>query len=323
MLYTTTRSNQETYTAFRAITSDRAPDGGFFLPLRMHKFTAEQWEIWAENSFEKTVADVLNLLFSAKLTQKDIADSAGRSGVRLIPMNHKLLMAELWHNDQGNLDLLCDKLAARILGREAGSFQTGVWMGIAVRIALLFGIYLELMRGNIVSAEMPADLSVAAGDFTAPMAAWYARDMGLPIGTIICAFNDNSAAWDLFNHGQLRTNEPVIATDTPEADMSYPPQVERLICQTLGREQVSMFAKSCDSGKQYDIPADLLNTFRAGVFAAVVSQSRMRSTRERLFRSSGYAMSPYTALAYAGLQDFRAMVGETRPAIILAEKKFE
>ena len=42
MLYVTTRDNIEAYTAHKALTENRAPDGGFYVPFHMFRFSDEE-----------------------------------------------------------------------------------------------------------------------------------------------------------------------------------------------------------------------------------------------------------------------------------------
>ena len=57
-----------------------------------------------------------------------------------------------------------------------------------------------------------------------------------------------------------------------------------------------------------------------GFFAAVISKKRMESIIPNVYKTSGALLGPESALAYGGLQDYRAITGESRPALILTEK---
>ena len=57
-----------------------------------------------------------------------------------------------------------------------------------------------------------------------------------------------------------------------------------------------------------------------GMFAAVISDSRVASIIPGVYHTCGYVLSPYAALAYGSLQDYRAMTGHTNPALLVAER---
>lgn len=313
MLYVTTRNNRDAFTAQRALRENRAPDGGLYLPFRTPTFSREEIDALGEKPFGQTVAEVLNLLFKTKLTGWDVDFSIGRHPVRLENLRHRILMAESWHNPDWNYDRLVNNLV-RLLLEEADA--PGDWVKIAVRIAVLFGIFGELKRRGIESA----DISVVSGDFSGPISAWYARQWGLPIGNIICCCNENNSLWDLICHGQLRTDGLSVPTITPEADVVIPEDLERLIYACGGATEVSRYLEACRQGRVYCPNDGVLAKLRSGLFVSVVSSFRMETTIPGVYRTSNYLLSLNSALAYAGLLDYRAKTGETRHALVLAEK---
>lgn len=312
MLYVTTRNNRDAFTAQRALRENRCPDGGMYLPFRTPRFSPEEIDALAQKTFGQCVAEILNMLFKTKLTSWDVDFCAGRYPVRLETLRHRIILAESWHNPEWNYEHMVKNLAAH-LSKEGVPSN---WSKIAVRIAVLFGIFGELRRSGIESA----DISVVSGDFSAPMSAWYARQWGLPIGNIVCCCNENNNLWDLICHGQMRTDVLSIPTMIPEADITLPDDLERLIYECGGISEVERYLDVCRRGATY-CPADaILIRLRKGMFVSVVSSQRMETTIPSVYRTHSYLMSPYTALAYAGLLDYRAKTGETRHAIVLADK---
>ena len=94
MLYVSTRNKMDSYTAYRTLHEEYAPDGGQFVPFRIPSFTNEEREALQEKSFSQIVADILNLFFAARLTGWDVECCIGRNPVRLERMNHRLIVAE-------------------------------------------------------------------------------------------------------------------------------------------------------------------------------------------------------------------------------------
>lgn len=320
MLYITTRDKNDAYTAHRTLSDNRGTDGGFFVPRQMPRLDREAIASLKDKSFGQNVADILNLLFNARLDGLDVEFCIGRYPTKLVAMSHRIVFAELWHNPDMDFARLVRNLSGRIRGLEDSVEKPSNWAWIAVRIAVLFGIFGELQRVNLTDLDRGMDVAVATGDFTAPMAVWYAREMGLPIGNIVCGCNDNGGIWDLLHHGELRTDGKPVATGTPEGDMSVPPDLERLIFATLGISEVEKFLKACADGKNYVPPQSLFEDLRRGMYAGVVSTGRMESIIRSVYNTSTYIMDPYGALAYCGLQDYRNRYSENRPALVLCER---
>lgn len=313
MLYVTTRNNRDAFTAYRALQENRAADGGLYLPMRMPVFTQEEINALGERSFGQNVADVLNRLFKTKLSSWDIDFCIGRCPVRLAPLRHRILMAETWHNPQWNYAWVVNNLVSLLCDETV---VPGNWAKISVRIAVLFGIFGELKRMEISKA----DISVVSGDFSAPISAWYARLWGLPIGNIICCCNENHSLWDLLCHGQLRTDALSIPTMTPEADVVVPENLERLVYESGGIGEVERYLAACREGKNYWTTDTVLAKLRKGMHVSVVSSTRLEPTIMGVYRTNNYVLDPYSALAYAGLLDYRAKTGETQHAIVLSEQ---
>lgn len=306
MLYVTTRNKFDTYTVHRANQSDRGPDGGLYLPFRFPKLEREELVALSGQPFCQRLAHVLNLFFNAQMTAWDVELCTGKSPVKLVPMSHRILMTETWHNQDLSFAQLESRLAERICGyMDAGRKPTS-WVGIAIRIATLFAIYGELLSLEATRPDTVLDISVASADFAAPMAAWYAREMGLPIGNIICS-GDSSAVWDLVHQGQVRT------------DNRLPENLERLISATLGVEENLQFCEVCEAGRVYTTKPGALEILRRGMYATVTSLERVSALIPSVYRMAGYIMGPETAMAYGGLQDYRAKTGENRLALVLSD----
>ena len=320
MLYITTRDKTDSHTAYRTLSDNRAPDGGFFVPFQMPKLDHQFITSLQDRSFGQNVAEILNLLFSARLDGWDVDVAIGRNPTKLVAMSHRIVFAELWHNPDTDFSRLVRNLTGRIHGLEEYREKPTNWAEIAVRIAILFGVYGELQRVNLTDPHRGMDVAVATGDFTAPMAVWYAREMGLPVGNIVCGCNDNGGVWDLLHHGELRTDGNPVTTGTPKGDLIVPPDLERLIFGTLGTAEVARFLEACTEGKTYAPPQGCFEAFRRGMYAGVVSTQRMENIIRSVYNTSTYVMDPYSALAYCGLQDYRNRYSESRPALVLSDR---
>ena len=320
MLYVTTTEKNDAYTAARTYLEDRGPGGGLFLPRQLPVFTQEELSALVKESFGDRIAKILNVFFSTKLTGWDVDSGIGRCPVKAATMSHRIFLLELWQNLDGSYEKLEKILAEKI--RNDGNMDVSVssWLRIAIRIALLFASYAELVRSKALEWETPVDVSVVSGDLSAVMTLWYARQMGFPVDNIICSCNENCALWDLLNHGELKTDTQTIHTTTPLADVGLPIELERMIYSALGWDGAKEFLRICRDKGIYVPPAEEFDRLRNGLFTAVVSRARVDVLISSVYRTNSYLIGPYTALAYGGLTDYRAKTGESRTALILAER---
>ena len=319
MLYATTRGKHDVVTAYKTVHVDCYGDGGLFVPFRMPKIKEEELAVLAASSQNRIIADVLNLFFSSELTEWDIEYAVGRRPSRIATVSSRLMVLECWNNPTGDVGQIVQGISHRLRGERDGGMPTN-WLNMAVRIALLFAAYGSLVSSGKIRRNVPLDVAVTTGDFAAPMAAWYAKQMGLPIGKIICGCNANGSFWDLLNRGEFPTGDTVVKTATPEADFVVPRNLERLICAVFGVEENLRYLLKCSKGRPYFPPEDKMNDLCSGMFAAVCSDSRMASIVSGVYRTRGYILSPYAALAYGSLQDYRAITGENGPVLLVSER---
>ena len=320
MLYVTTRVCKDAFTASRALSENRCPEGGFFVPMQLPYFERQQIAELAEKTFCQNMADILNLLFGTKLDGWNVEFGIGRYPVKLTPLGGKITIGELWHNPARRFERMVIGVEKAIRQSDQISKRSSDWLVIASRIAVLFGIVGLLLESGTLSENQTMDVSVPSGDLSALMAVWYARSMGLPVGTIVCCTNENSGMWSLLHKGELRTDMVARRTHTPDCDYTVPTDLERLIFAALGRRETERFCEVCRTGGTYDLEAEKQNLLRDGIYVSVVSGKRMASAIPNLYKSKGVVADPYTALAYCGLIDYRAAAGESRPSLIMSEE---
>ncbi len=310
MLYLTTRNRTDAYTAFRTLGEGRGPDGGLFVPFQMPRMTDAQILALKEKTFSQNVADILNLFFNARMDSWDVEFCIGRYPTKHIPMSHRIVAAETWHNPDYDFARAVRNLSGRIRGVEDTTGHPTDWAWITVRIAALFGLFSELYRAGSIEPTQKIDIAMPSGDFAAPMAAWYAREMGLPIANIICSCDENDAAWELLHHGELY----------PTPGMQIPSDLERLICATLGVEETNRFISCMERSQPYLLSDVRLEQLRRGMYAAVISWSRRERIIKNVYLSSTYILDPGSAMAYGGLQDYRAGTADLKTALIVTER---
>lgn len=320
MLYVTTRSVEEAYTASKPLAESRGPDGGFFVPIKSPFFDRREIRALGEKSFSQNVADILNLLFQTQLDSWAVEFGIGRHPVRLVSVSGRAIIAETWHNPSWRFERLARSVEKTIRQSDQISPVPSDWLMIASRIAVLFGIFGELMGRGEVSADAPMDIAVPVGNFAAPMAAWYARSWGLPIGNILCCCNENPGCWNFIHKGEIRCDAPVQDTTTPDCDRAVPEDLERLISAVLGYRETRRFLYSVTEGGLYNLEEHQHQRLREGLYASVVGRQRLEWAILNLYKTDGLISDPYTALAYSGLMDYRAGTGETRKALILSEE---
>ncbi len=292
MLYVTTREKHDAFTAARTL----AVDNNLYAPYQMPRIELEELD---NQSFGQTVATMLNRLFGTHLTAWDIEFSIGRYPVKVSSMGQKITVAECWRNLDGSYEMLQRRLAEKVTGKLNPAVSS--WLAIASRIAVLTGVCCELRKqGNGDSF----DIAVPEGDFVLPMAAWYGREMGLPIASIIVGCRDGSPVWNLLHGGTYKAGCP---------------ELERLVFGTLGFDMNARMGEKLSRGEVCGVDAPTRQVIRKGIFTAVVSKERTLAAIPNVYNTTSYILEPKAAMAYSALMDYRARSGESRQALIFAD----
>lgn len=307
MLYITTRKQNDAYTAYKALHENCAPDGGRYVPFRLPCYSREELSALCANSFSGIVANILNIFFSLRLQNADIEFRIGKNNLKIASMNHKIVVAELWHNIDGSFAYI-EKQLNTVLSGACG--EPTYWVKIATKIAVLFAVYGELLNSDQIEPGQNFDISVPDDYFLTASAAIYCKKMGLPINMIICSCKGSGELWDFIHRGEL---------NTAAVAAGLLPEMERLVQSTLGFSAVEKFRDTCERGKTFCVSEEDIPTLNRGLFCSVSGTERTKQTINSIFRSNTYLIDAKTALCFSGLQDYRSKTGESWPTLILAE----
>ena len=309
MLYVTTLNTNDDYTAYRALVGDQAQDGGCFTPFRLPIFNDDALAQFAENSFNKNVSDILNLFFGFNIDGYDLDLNVGKNLIRMVTINRRVVVAELWHNISGQLTYVENALCKK-LEDETNTKISRDWAVIAIKIAFTFGLYGQLLRDGVLKTGETIDFSVYDETFQTQIALWYCRKMGLPIKILICTCEESGKLWDFINRGTLQT---------ANLGKTFCRNIERLLYVTIGCDIVKEFSNAVDNSANFSVPAVVLPDLSSGFFCSVAGKNRAPSVINSLYRTSEYITDTNTALCYGGLQDYRAKTGDSNLTVILSE----
>ena len=308
MLYATTRDPAETYTAQWALTSDRAPDGGFYVPFRPPYFYRADLNALKKKSFLAMEADCLNLLFSAHITEFDLMFAGGRSPVRMEPLGRRTLAGERWRNTDwtfsGYAEQICRLLRVE---KEKG---TGPWARIGVSMALILAMVLTLQKEK--PHADPVDIALGADDLGTAAACLYLKAWGLPIDRVVCGCRESKGLWQLLHDGLMHTD--ILEPDSPMVD-----GLENLLAAESSQAEVRRFLNCVQHGRTYVPGEALLRKLRQDLAAGVISSRRMENTVPKVYLSYHYILPPDGALAYAGLLDYRTVSGSGNYGLVLCD----
>ncbi len=167
------------------------------------------------------------------------------------------------------------------------------WSRVLAQIVYYFSAYFQLGEPSRF------DVAVPTGNFGNIFAGYCARRMGLPIGRLILATNQNDILCRFFNTGEYRRGD-VHFTQSPAMDIQVASNFERYLYYKLGQspEKVQAFMNSfLDRGYQ-SLPFNTEHFDEAFVAGAADNQTTLDTIRN-LYETSGYLADPHTAVGIA------------------------
>lgn len=254
--------------------------------------------------FGETAAAIMNIFFGTQLTGWDVDFAVGRQALDLVSAGYKVSLAESWHNPAGSHEYLVQRLY-ELVTRQNHSFVTpNLWFRTAVNIAVLFGVYGKYCRQEIYEF----DVAVQTGDLQLLLAIRYAQKMGLPIRRVILGCIDGDNLWEFLSYGDYQTNRKNLLAG-----------FEALLWLEFGYAEAENYADSVLGKRTYRLREWKLDQFRAGSFAAVVGENRVKNVIDSTLRNNNYRMERSTARAFGALQDYRAKTGENKNTLLFSQ----
>ena len=177
--------------------------------------------------------------------------------------------------------------------------------------------YAQLVKTGQIQAGEAVNFAVPTGNFGNILAAYYAKQIGLPVGKLICASNENNVLTDFFKTQVYDKKRSFKVTSSPSMDILVSSNLERLIFHLLGNsaEKTADLMKSLNQHGQYELtdfdPA-ILELFAAEYATEVETASEIK----RVYEASDYIEDPHTAVASAVYQKYRTATGDETTTVI-------
>lgn len=188
------------------------------------------------------------------------------------------------------------------------------------QIVYYFSAYADLISQGAVLNGDRVNFVVPTGNFGDILAGYYAREMGLPVGRLICASNRNNVLTDFFRTGLYSTHRTFFKTISPSMDILVSSNLERLLYEMADRDGnlVSVWMKQLKECGSYSV-GDQRRERLADIFwADCANDIETRTEIRTRFKQEHYLMDPHTAVAGHVLRKYRRETDDRTPAVIVS-----
>ena len=177
--------------------------------------------------------------------------------------------------------------------------------------------YVNLYKNGEIKDGEKINVTVPTGNFGNILAAYYAKNMGLPIDKLICASNENKVLFDFFSTGSYDRNRDFILTSSPSMDILISSNLERLIYRIAGenadknREMMEQLSK----GGTYRI-TEKMRSQLADFYGNFATEEETAGAIKALYGETGYVIDTHTAVASCVYGKYAAETGDSTKTVI-------
>ncbi|MBR7039639.1 MAG: threonine synthase [Oscillospiraceae bacterium] len=209
-----------------------------------------------------------------------------------------------------------EKLAAA--GKMFSSANSINWGRLAPQIVYYVSAYAEMAgRGDIAFGDT-INVVVPTGNFGNILAAYYAKNMGVPIGKLICASNINKVLTDFIETGVYDRKRDFFATISPSMDILISSNLERLLYILTGGDDAQIrewFGKLSAEGR-YEVSADVKAKLQQDFVGGFCDDADTKKTIHDFKEKYGYTCDTHTAVAVKVYLDYLTKTGDTTRTLI-------
>ena len=185
------------------------------------------------------------------------------------------------------------------------------------QIVYYFYGYLQLVNKQKIKRGDKINIVVPTGNFGNILAAYYSREMGLPIGKFICASNENNILSDFFNKGEYDKRRELILTESPSMDILVSSNLERLLFEASNRncEEIKFLMQDLNKKGIYTISESIKENLK-DFYGNFAKQEEVYKAIKELYEEKGYLVDTHTAVAYVVLNKYIDETKDTTPYLI-------
>lgn len=214
----------------------------------------------------------------------------------------------------GDKDLEAEMDQAGFQFSSANSINIG---RLVPQIVYYVYAYAKLFASKEIEKGQKMNVVVPTGNFGNILAAYYAKNMGVPIGKLICASNDNKVLYDFFGTGTYDRNRDFILTTSPSMDILISSNLERLIYRIAGSDAEKNSAFMASLGKEgvYQITPEMKAQL-TDFYGDFATEEETAEEIFEVYKKTGYVLDTHTAVASCVYRKYKKETSDNTVTVI-------
>lgn len=192
------------------------------------------------------------------------------------------------------------------------------WGRLVPQIVYYFSTYCDMIALNQIKAGDNINVVVPTGNFGNILAGYYAKKMGLPIKTLVCASNSNNVLTDFLKTGTYDRNRDFYTTTSPSMDILISSNLERLLYHMSGENDilVSKLMNKLSKDGKYTVSPELIDEIQKTFDAGFTAENDVDETIKSHFEKYNYLCDTHTAVAVKVYDEYVKRTGDDIPTVI-------
>ena len=193
------------------------------------------------------------------------------------------------------------EIAARLEQRNIclSSANSINWGRLAPQIVYYFAAYAQLLKAGKIAFGGEVDFCVPTGNFGDILAGYYAKQMGLPVGRLVCASNQNNVLTDFLRTGVYTARRAFYKTSSPSMDILVSSNLERLLWHVTGSDaEVAGLMDRLNREGSYTVRPETLAAIQGTFACGWSSEEEVAAEIRTRWERDGYLCDTHTAVAF-------------------------
>ena len=190
---------------------------------------------------------------------------------------------------------------------------------LAPQVMYYFKAYADLLKAGKIKLGDKVNYSVPTGNFGDILAGYLAKQLGLPVGTLLCASNANNVLTDFLQTGCYDRRRPLHKTISPSMDILVSSNLERLL-YFISRDAalVKGYMEKLNKEGVYEVTPAILEELKTQFYPGYCTDEKAQEVIGRVWKSQNYLCDTHTACAWAVAEDYVNQTSDKTPMVVLS-----
>ncbi len=204
------------------------------------------------------------------------------------------------------------------MGMMFSSANSINWGRLVPQIVYYVSAYCDMVGKGKVALGEPINIVVPTGNFGNILAAYYAKEMGVPVKKLICASNANDVLTEFLTTGTYNKNRDFYTTISPSMDILISSNLERLLFLLSGMDDASVrgWMQSLSAEGKYQVSEEVYDKIKEIFEAGSCDDAGTKAMIAKVFAETEYLCDTHTGVAVSVYEDYVSVTADRTPTVI-------